>query len=115
AAAKGETFAGTGGRPLGMELDPAGHLVVADGRRGLLRIAPDGTVRVLVDTYEGEPIFLADDVDIARDGTIWFSDASRHFGLEDTRLDALDGRPTGRLFSVDPRTAEATLRLDGLR
>ena len=110
-----ETFANTGGRPLGMEFDAAGHLVVADGRRGLLRFAPDGTKSVLVDTYGGAPLRFADDVDIARDGTIWFSEASRLFEVDETRLTALDARPTGRLFSYDPKTAQTTLRLDELR
>ncbi|GAA5191542.1 hypothetical protein GCM10023322_49110 [Rugosimonospora acidiphila] len=32
--------ADTGGRPLGIEIDPAGDLVVCDAYRGLLRVDP---------------------------------------------------------------------------
>ncbi len=35
-----ELFADTGGRPLGLHFDAAGNLVVADGNKGLLSIAP---------------------------------------------------------------------------
>lgn len=42
-----ETFAETGGRPLGMEFDPEGNLIAADARKGLLRIDPRGRVEVL--------------------------------------------------------------------
>src|SRR5688572_11185966 len=45
--------ASTGGRPLGIEADRDGSLVVCDARRGLLRVRPDAgdsdSVRVIVD------------------------------------------------------------------
>ena len=37
-----ELFVNTGGRPLGMEFDQQGHLIVADSHRGLLSISPAG-------------------------------------------------------------------------
>lgn len=110
-----EAFADTGGRPLGMQFDAAGRLIVADAYRGLLAVVPDGAITVLVDEVDGERLLLTDDLDIARDGTIWFSDASRRFPVSDWILDFWEGRGTGRLLSHDPATGETRTRLDGLQ
>src|SRR5205814_1026425 len=71
-----EIFADTGGRPAGLRFDAAGNLVVCDCDKGLLSIGPDGTVRVLSTEADGLRFGLADDLDIAADGTIYFTDAS---------------------------------------
>lgn len=42
-----ETFADTGGRPLGMNFDASGNLIVADAYKGLLSIDPQGAIKVL--------------------------------------------------------------------
>src|SRR5690349_4421578 len=52
-----ELVADTGGRPLGIEIDPRdGSLVVCDARRGLLRVTDGGAVAVLTDQAAGTPI-----------------------------------------------------------
>src|SRR5687767_14320806 len=43
---KPEVFSNTQGRPLGIVFDRAGNLIVADAIKGLLSIAPDGSVNV---------------------------------------------------------------------
>lgn len=108
------TFARTGGRPLGLDFDPAGNLVVCDGRRGLLAVAPDGGVRTLATAAGGVPFGIADDVDVAAGGQIYFSDASSAFGLDDYMLDLLEGRPHGRLLRHDPASGDTAVLLDGL-
>lgn len=114
-SAPAETFAATGGRPLGMLFDRAGvNLIVADAFRGLLSVSPDGAVVVLVDSIAGAKMVFVNDVDIAPDGTIWFSDASQRFDQRDYMLDFLEGRATGRLLSHDPVTGTTTVHLDGL-
>jgi sugar lactone lactonase YvrE len=95
-------FAHTAGRPLGLDFDPAGNLIVADADRGLLSIGPDGAVRHLAREEGGRPFRLTDDVDVAPDGTIYFSDASDRFGLADYVLDLLEHRANGRLLSYHP-------------
>jgi len=45
---------------------------------------------------DGRPLNFLDDLDIAGDGNIYFTDASR-FQRRDFMLDMLDGRGTGRL------------------
>jgi sugar lactone lactonase YvrE len=74
-----ETFAHTGGRPLGMKFDAGGNLIVADAFRGLLSVSPEGKVTVLADAVNGERMLFPNDIAIAADGIVWFSDASRRF------------------------------------
>lgn len=109
-----ETVASTGGRPLGLDFDPAGHLVVADGLKGLLRVAPDGSVSTLTTEADGVAFRFTDDVDVASDGRIYFSDASSRFGLLDYTLDLLEGRPHGRLLRYDPASGKTEVLLDSL-
>ena len=109
-----EKVASTGGRPLGLKFAADGALIVADARRGLLSIAPDGTVSVLAVKADGTPIAFADDLDIAADGTIYFSDASRR-GFDNYVLDAWEGKGSGRLLAYDPATGETKVLLGGLR
>lgn len=109
-----ETFADTGGRPAGLRFDAAGALFVADCEKGLLSVDPAGQVRVLATEAGGVPIRFADDLDVARDGTVYFSDASTKFTLHEFVLDTLEHRPNGRLLAYDPRTGETRVLLDGL-
>lgn len=104
----------TGGRPLGIELDAQGRMIVADAYRGLLRVDASGRVETLATTHGGRPFRFADDLDIAADGTIYFSDASSRWPLSEYRLDILEHRPHGRLLAYHPDTNEVELIADGL-
>jgi sugar lactone lactonase YvrE len=108
-----EEFANTGGRPLGLDFDAAGTLIVADALRGLLAVDPAGRVTVLTDSVDGARMQFVDDVAVATDGRIWFSDGSR-FGLHDAFDMLLDRRATGRVLVYDPRTRATTVALTGL-
>jgi sugar lactone lactonase YvrE len=103
-----EVFATTGGRPLGLAFAPSGALIVADAKRGLLSVSPEGEVTTLVDTVDGVRLGFTDDVAVAADGTIYFTDASDKFGFGDHMLDLLEGRAHGRLIKYDPQTRTAT-------
>ena len=109
----------TEGRPLGMAFDSAGTLWVADGVRGLLAIDAAGTLRVAARTTSvGDTIRYADDLDVARDGRVYFSDATTKFyppkwgGLEASLLEILEHRGHGRLLEHNPATGE-TVELTG--
>ena len=106
-----QVFVDTGGRPLGLQVDAGGRLIVADAMRGLLAIAQDGTIEVLCDSVGGRKLKLVDDLDIAGDGTIWFSDASMQYGIEDSILDLLEARPSGRLLSYSPHSGAVAVRM----
>ncbi len=114
-------WADTKGRPLGLALDGQGRLVVADAYRGLLRIAKRDSVEVLTDKFQGKPIVYADDLDIAADGKIYFSDASTLYGAEkfggvtpSSRIAILNHGKDGRLLVYDPATKQTSLVMDGL-
>lgn len=116
-----EHFANTGGRPLGIAFDARGNLIVADSMRGLLSVSPAGIVSLLTDSADGVPIGYADDLDIAKDGTIYFSDASTKFrpknlkdGFFASKLEILEHRGNGRLLAYDPSTKTTQVLLNGL-
>lgn len=110
-----ETFATIeGGRPLGLHFDRAGNLIVADAWKGVLSIDPQGRIEVLSTEEGGVPFAFADDLDIASDGRIYFSDASDKYHQPDYRLDLLEARGRGRLLVYDPSSKETTKLLDGL-
>lgn len=115
-----EPYAHTGGRPLGIEHGPDGRLYVADAFRGLLRVEADGATTVLADTADGRRIAYADDLDIAADGTVYFTDATR-FDARDigdtfkaSLLDINEHGGHGRLLAWRPDGTVATL-VDGLQ
>ena len=109
-----ETFADTQGRPLGMDFDANGNLILADAYKGLLRIDAQGQIEVLTTEAEGVPFKFTDDLDIASDGTIYFTDASSRFEQPDYLLDLLEARPHGRLLSYNPATKETKVLLKDL-
>src|SRR5262249_11217076 len=102
------------GRPLGLRFDPAGNLVVCDALKGLLSIDPQGRISVLATEAEGAPIRAPNNLDIAKDGTIYFSDSSTRFGIDQHLYDLLEGRPSGRLLRYDPRTKQTSVLLRDL-
>ncbi|WP_417515978.1 SMP-30/gluconolactonase/LRE family protein [Marinobacter sp.] len=106
-----ENWVSTEGRPLGMVFDQDGNLIVADAWKGLLSITPDGDITVLSTEAEGVPFRFTDDVDIAADGRIYFTDASSRFYQPDYQLDLLEMRPHGRLLRYSPETGETEVIL----
>ena len=109
-----EVFANTGGRPLGLVFDHAGHLIVADALKGLLSIAPNGSVASLSTAADGVPFRCANDVDVALDGTIYFTDASSKYPLAIFKADLLEHRGNGRLLAYDPQTTTTRVVLGNL-
>ncbi len=110
-----QVLADTGGRPLGLEWLPDGGLLVCDARRGLLRVSVEsGTVQTLVSDVDGEPMRFCNNAAVAPDGTVYFSDSSRRFGIEHWKADLLEHSGTGRLLRRG-LAAEVTVLLDGLQ
>jgi ribose transport system permease protein len=117
-----DVLAKIGGRPLGLAFDAGGRLVACVAGMGLLRVSMDGTVELLTDQTERSlfsvqddtTIRMADDLDIAPDGTIYFTDATKRYDMESWGLDLLEGRPNGRLLSYDPDTRRTRTVCDNL-
>lgn len=105
----------TGGRPLGIEFDHQGNLIVADAFKGLLSISPKGDIQTLVSEVDGVPVNYADDVDVAKNGNIYFSDASTKFFAKDhgtygaSLLDINEHGGHGRLIEYNPQTKTSTV------
>jgi len=57
---------------------------------------------------------FVDDLDIASDGTIWFSDATTRYSHDDTIYSFLENRATGRLLSYSPSTEITKIHLEDL-
>ncbi|MFJ3779241.1 SMP-30/gluconolactonase/LRE family protein [Streptomyces sp. NPDC090075] len=109
-------LARTGGRPLGLELLPDGDLLVCDAERGLLRVGlADGTVQVLADTVEGEPLRFASNVVALPDGTLYFTVSSRRFPLDHWIGDIVEHSGTGRLLRLAPGARTPEVACDGLQ
>jgi sugar lactone lactonase YvrE len=107
-------LAQTAGRPLGHHFDPQGNLLVADADRGLLRISTDGSTELLSSSHAQLPYRFTDDVDVARDGKIYFSDASARYPRSAVKTEFLESRAHGRLLMFDPVTGQTSLLRDQL-
>ena len=107
-------IARTGGRPLGIERYDDGRLLVCDADVGLLAVSiADGTVEPLVTELDGRRMVFTNNAAVGADGTIWFTDSSRRFGIHHYEGDLLEHSCTGRLLRRDPDGAVETV-LDGL-
>lgn len=109
-----ETFAETHGRPLGLHFDERQNLILCDAYRGLLSIDRNGHITTLATSAEGVPFRFADDLDIASDGVIYFTDASDKFFQKEYLYDLLEARPHGRLMSYHPATGRVKVLLKDL-
>lgn len=109
-----EVLANTGGRPLGLNFDAGGDLIIADAIKGLIAMSPNGDIRTLATDYDGKRMLFVDDLAIASDGKIYFSDASARYEYGHDMMELFERRPSGRLMVYDPKTQELELLLDNL-
>ena len=100
------------GQLLGMAFDAAGTLVACHLDGSLLSVSRNGEIRELVSQVHGEPLHLVNDLDIASDGTIYFSESSTE--TTDTLLDLLEHRGNGRLLAYHPDSGVVEVLLTGL-
>jgi len=120
---RSEVFAHIGGFPLGLAFDRAGNLLSCVGAMGLYQIAPDRTVtRLSAETRRSWTSIVDDarlrdpnDLDIAPDGKVYFTDSTKRYDAHDWALDSIENRATGRLLMFDPATGRTTTLLDGYR
>ena len=114
-------FAQVGGRPLGLETDRDGSFIMANAYSGIQRVSPDGLVTTLLDEVDGVPLVYADDLAIASDGTVYFSEASTRFGAsqyegtyEGSLLDIMEHGASGQVIAFSPDTGDARVIIDDL-
>jgi ribose transport system permease protein len=117
-----EVFARIGGHPLGLSFAQNGDLLTCVGGMGVYRVTPDGTVakvtdetnRSLLSIIDDSRLRLPDDLDIAPDGRVFFSEATIRYDMSEWAVDALEGRGNGRLICFDPKTQTTRTVLRGL-
>jgi ribose transport system permease protein len=120
---RSEVFAHTGGFPLGLAFDRAGNLLSCVGAMGLYQISPTGEVSKLTAETRRSYTSVVDDarlrdpndLDVAPDGKIYFTDSTTRYDAHDWALDSIESRPTGRLLVYDPATGETQTLLDNYR
>lgn len=108
------TVAATGGRPLGLEELPDGRILVCDAHAGLLALDPaTGDLEVLVSEVDGTRLLFTNNAAVAADGTIWFTDSSQKWTVEEWKNDLIDHTCSGRLLRRDP-DGSVEIVLEGL-
>jgi ribose transport system permease protein len=118
-----EVFAHIGGQPLGLAFDRNDNLHVCIGGMGLYRVTPDRKVELVTDetnrSYssinDDSRLRLADDLDIADDGRIFFSEATVRYEMHEWPVDGLEARGNGRIVCHDPRDGSTRTVLRDLK
>ena len=118
-----EVFAHIGGQPLGLAFDRQDNLNVCIGGMGLYRVTPAGEVQRVTDETnrslhsinDDSRLRLADDLDIADDGRIFFSEATTRYEMHEWPVDGLEARGNGRIVCYDPRDGSTRTVLRDLR
>lgn len=109
-----------GGRPLGIERTDDGAVIIANATLGLQRVSANKTIGVLTKSVANSPLLFANNLAIAGNGTIFFSDSTRHFGakkygnMKASLLDLMEHDPTGRVLVYDPATETTEVLIDKL-
>ncbi len=110
------TIGSTYGVPLGVGFLGDASIVVADAKRGLVRVDRKGRVSVLSRMSDGVPIRYADGLVV--DGTgryAYFTDVSTRRKLGEDVLELVEHRGTGRLLRFDTKTRQTTTLMSGLQ
>jgi ribose transport system permease protein len=116
-----EIYAHIGGFTLGMAFDKDKSLVVCSSGMGVFRVTPDRRIiklsdetnRSLWSIIDDSRMRLADDLDIAPDGRIFFSEATIRYDHNTWMIEALEGRGNGRIICYDPRTNRSRTIISG--
>jgi ribose transport system permease protein len=120
---RSEVFAHTGGFPLGLAFDREGTLLSCVGAMGLYAIDKTGGVKQLsAETSRSYTSVVDDarlrdpnDLDVAPDGKIYFTDSTTRYDAHEWAIDSIEGRPTGRLLVFDPAIGKTRTLLDNYR
>ena len=120
---RSEVFAHVGGFPLGLAFDAHGNLIPCVGAMGLYSISPERevtkltaeTTRSLTSINDDARLRDPNDLDIAPDGRIYFTDSTKRYDAHDWALDSIENRATGRLLVYDPKDGSTKTLLDGYR
>ena len=75
----------------------------------------DETNRTWLSIIDDSRMRLADDLDIAPDGRIFFSEATIRFDMYEWMVDGLEARGNGRIICYDPRDKSTRTVIPGIK
>ena len=111
--ARTDLLARTGGRPLGLEHFD-GRVLICDAHAGLIWLDPaTGGLEPITDSVGGRSMKFCNNAAITDDGTIWFTDSSLHFSIEQWKDDFIQVTRSGRFLRLAPG-GEPEVLMDGL-
>jgi sugar lactone lactonase YvrE len=112
---KVSVFSNTEAWVTGLHFDKSENLIACDQKRGLISVDKDGQITILASEDEnGNKFLLPNDVDIASDGIIYFSNTSSRykFSRRNARRILLEVKPDGGLYSYNPKTDQVKTLID---
>lgn len=117
-----EIYVHIGGRPLGMAFAKDGSLLICIGGMGLYRVTKDREIEKLTDetnrswfsVIDDSRLRLADDLDVAPDGRVYFSEATVRYEMHEWPVDSLESRGNGRIICYDPRNKSTSTVIKNL-
>ena len=110
------TYADTHSWVCGLHFDKEENLIGCDTQRGLISVDKRGKIITLASQDDrGRKILIPNDVDIAEDGVIYFSNTSStmKFNPDNARKILAEQRADGALYSYNPNTKEIKTLIDG--
>ncbi len=92
--------------------DRQGHLLTCEhDTRRVTRTERDGSITVLIDGHDGKRLNAPNDIIVASDGAIWFTDPG--YGIDGPyEGHAADAELDRNVYRLEPRTGEATVVAD---
>ncbi|HEY0422533.1 MAG TPA: SMP-30/gluconolactonase/LRE family protein [Rhodopila sp.] len=97
----------------GNTVDRQGRLITCQhaGRR-VVRTELDGRITIIADSYNGKKLNSPNDVVVASDDSVWFTDPSYGIGGNYEGLQAAQEQATHNVYRVDARSGEVKMLVD---
>ena len=98
----------------GLMRDRQGRLIAAEHGRKVTRTEYDGSITVLADTFEGKPLNSPNDVVVAADGSVWFTDPPFGIGGNYSGVKAKSELPNN-VYRLDPESGEMAVATNDVK